>query len=455
MTPAPAAQPDRTLDRLTDFVHAAAARPLNAAMIDALILRVLDSLACAAAARATPEAARLLALPGVADGDACALIGGGRATLDGAAFFNSFLIRQLDWNDTYVGRNGGHPSDMFGAVLAACEHAGRTGAQTLRAIAVANHVMLDLCDAANAIARGWDPSTFVALAATAGCAAALDLTRAQARHALAMSAVSSPMLMGRVGKVSSWKGLASAAAVRASLFEALLARADMTGPDPAFEGEYGFATRISGPLDLELDIARDRTDDSHVKFYPAVYHAQATLELGLRLSADLHARFGAGAAARITSVEVDIYEFALRFAADTPDKWAPANIETADHSIPFMTAHALARGAFGLGALHETLHDDTVRALAAKVLVRADAAFTAAFPAHNGARVTIVADGERLVAETAAALGHPSRRLTREDARAKFMQGAGELVDPDRARAWMARVEAIAQAPGVAGLLAP
>jgi 2-methylcitrate dehydratase len=158
---------------------------------------------------------------------------------------------------------------------------------------------------------------------------------------------------------------------------------------------------------------------------------------------------------RISSIEVDIYEFALRFAADTPDKWAPSNIETADHSIPFMTAHALARGSFGLGALHDTLHDDVVRALASKVSVKADPAFTAAFPAMNGARVSVIVDGERLVAETPAALGHPSRRLTREDARAKFMEGAARIVDEPSARAWMARIEAMASAPNVASLLAP
>lgn len=450
---------DAHLKRIALFAHTHMAQPLSGAQTRAMTIRLMDALACAAAARDSHDAARLRAMPGMAEppagAPACTLIGGGRATLDGAAFLNACLIRELDWNDTYIGKNGGHPSDFFAGVLAAGEHAGRSGHDILRALAIGNHVMLDLCDAASAISRGWDPSTYVALAGTVAMAAALGLTPAQTAHALAMTAVSGPMLLGRVGKVSSWKGLASAVAVRNSLFDALLAQADMTGPDPAFEGDYGFVKHISGPLDLELDPRRDRTGDSHLKFYPAVYHAQGPLELCLRLHGELVAALGPDAASRIESIDIDIYEFALRFTADTPDKWAPDNVETADHSIPFMSAHALARGEFGLHSVHGSLRDETVRALTRRVRVTADPAFTARWPAQASSRVTIEAGGRRFVAETAAAIGHPSRPLGLEDVRAKFLACARRSMDEARAQDWARRVESCVDAPTIAPVLDP
>ncbi|MDB5569553.1 MAG: 2-methylcitrate dehydratase [Hyphomicrobiales bacterium] len=448
---------DSILRRIVDFAFDLKARPLDQRGARAMTLRLMDALACAAAAQGGEDDARLRALPGMTGGDEpCTLIGGGRATLDGAAFLNACLIRRLDWNDTYIGRNGGHPSDLFAGVLAACEHEGRTGAQTLQALAVGNHLMLDLCDAASAISRGWDPSTYVALAATAGAGVALDLTREQLGHALAMTAVGGPMLLGRTGKVSSWKGLASALAVRDSLFHALLARSGMTGPDPAFEGEFGFVKHVSGPLDLELDAARDRTGDSHLKFYPAVYHAQGPIELCLRLHGRMREALGTHALAPlIEAVDVSIYEFALRFCADTPDKWAPQNIETADHSIPFLCAHALARGAFGLGSLHATLREADVRALAQRVRVSAEKEMTDVWPRLTPSRIEVVAGGRTFVERTQAAIGHPERPLSFEDVREKFLLCATRNMNEASARAWAARVEAFADAPGVGAALAP
>ncbi len=448
---------DAILKRIVAFAFDMKARPLNAAQTRAMTIRLMDALACAAASHDSDDARRLRALPGLCDGDnRCTLIGGGAATLDGATVLNACLIRQLDWNDTYIGRNGGHPSDFFAGVLAACEYAGKSGAQALHALAIGNHLMLDLCDAASAISRGWDPSTYVALAATISIGMALDLTPAQLAHALAMTAVSGPMLLGRTGKVSSWKGLASAAAIRDSLLHVLLARRGMSGPDPAFEGEFGFVKHISGPLDLELDAMRDRTGDSHLKFYPAVYHAQGPIELSLHLHRELRGALGVdNIAPLIESVDVSIYEFALRFTADTPDKWAPRNIETADHSIPFMCAHVLARGEFGLGSLHATLHDEDVRALTQRVRVRAAQEMTDVWPRLTPSRIEVTAGGRTFCAHTQAAIGHPARALSFDDVRAKFLLCASRNMDDATARDWASRVEAFSTAAQIGAALAP
>ena len=150
----------------------------------------------------------------------------------------------------------------------------------------------------------------------------------------------------------------------------------MSGPDPAFVGETGFEKMISGPLALELDPTRDRTADSHLKFYPAIYHAQGPIEACIAL----HAEIGS---IGIDDAEIAIYEFAIRFTADGPAKWAPDNIETADHSLPFLTAHALVYGEFGPGSLQRSLRDENVRALCAKIKVLADTELLRALPAGD------------------------------------------------------------------------
>lgn len=453
--PADAALPaDPLLTRIVAFACDKNARPLGAHEAQAMTMRVMDSLACAIAARGSHAFVPLCELPGTMDANGpCTLIGGGRASLEGAAFLNASLIRQLDWNDTYVGKNGGHPSDFFAGALAAAEYAGRSGHDALRAIAIGNHLMLDLCDAANAIARGWDPAVFVAFGASLSIALALDLKPPQIAQALTLTALNAPMLMGRLGKASTWKGVAAAYAVRNAMFDALLARAGRTGPDPVFEGEYGFAPRISGPLDLELDAARDRTGDSSIKFYPAIYHAQGPLELALALHADLAT--APGARANIESVDIDIYDFALRYTADTPDKWRPLNIETADHSLPFMAAHALLRGAFSPGCLHETLWDEEVRALASRVRVNADDAFSKAFPAAPSSRITLCAAGRTFTRQTNAPMGHALRPLSLDDVRAKFCTAAQGAMSEEQAAAWADRISRFVEAPNVGALLGP
>lgn len=445
---------DPLLARIVDFAREAHARPLGEEAVRAMTIRVMDSFACAIAATGSPEFSTLRALPGALEATGpCTLLGGGRASLEGAAFLNASLIRQLDWNDTYVGKNGGHPSDFFAGTLAAAEYAGRNGHDTLRALAVGNHLLLDLCDAANAIARGWDPSVFVAFGASLSMALALDLKPAQMAQALTLTALNAPMLMGRLGKASTWKGVASAVSVRHALFDVLLARAGRTGPDPVFEGEYGFATRISGPLDLQLDARRDRTADSSLKFFPAIYHAQGPIELALALHADVAAALGPRP--EIESVEADVYDFALRYVADTPDKWEPQNNETADHSLPFMIAHGLARGGFGPECLHETLWDARVRGIAKRVVVRADDAFSKAFPGAPSSRITVRAGGRVFVRETHAPLGHALRPLSLRDVRRKFVGAALRVMSEEQANAWADRIERFAEAPRLRPLLDP
>ncbi len=426
---------DRILRRIAAFVKDKKSQPLTPAQLEALTIRLIDAMACAALARSEPDSERLMQSFAVSpDAASASLIGGGFASADNAAFCNSYLIRKLDWNDTYIGKNGGHPSDFIGAILAAGEQAGKSWMQILHAIGTGTHVMLDFCDAANALARGWDPSTYVGIAATVAIGCVLDLDEVQIANAVAMTTVSRNMLLARTGRVSTWKNLASASAVRDCMFHVIMAQSGLSGPDPAFTGSFGFEKNISGPLTLELDASRDRSGDSHLKFYPAIYHAQGPLEACIALHNDI-------AGATIEDVSIEIYDFAIRYTADTPAKWSPANIETADHSLPFLAAHALLRGEFGPGSLHATLHDEKVRALAQRVRVTANPEFSARWPDATPSRVIVTAAGRRYEKQTDYIIGHPMRPLDAASVKKKFLVCATPLCGGKRTEDWYDMLE--------------
>jgi 2-methylcitrate dehydratase len=437
-TPSNSLPDDPVLRRIAAFVIAKRRMVLTPVQTEAMTVRLIDAIAGAVLARTEKDSKQLKAL---FDGKGSALatvIGGGRINCDDAAFYNSWLIRKLDWNDTYIGRNGGHPSDFIGAVLAAGEAAGKSGHQIIRAIATGTHLMLDLCDAASAISRGWDPSTYVGIAATAAIADVLELDEAGIANAIAMTTVSRNMLLARTGRVSGWKALASATAVRDCMFHVRLAQGGLEGPDPAFSGEFGFERVISGPLELELDAGRDRSGDSHLKFYPAIYHAQGPIEACIALHKEI-------AGLPIEAIDIEIYDFAIRYTADSPAKWSPSNLETADHSLPFLAAHTLAKGEFGPGSLHATLNDPEVRALAEIVKVHSNHDYSARWPKATPSRIIVNAGGRRFEKHTEFIIGHPKRPLGMADVRTKFATCAKPLVGAASATAWFERMRNFAE----------
>src|SRR5258706_14000202 len=91
----------------------------------------MDSLACALQALDFPACTRLLGpvVPGRT------LAGGGRVPGLGyeldpvqAAFNIGAMVRWLDFNDTWLAAEWGHPSDNLGAILAVADYRARRGA---------------------------------------------------------------------------------------------------------------------------------------------------------------------------------------------------------------------------------------------------------------------------------------------------------------------------------------
>ncbi len=424
---------DSTTLAILRFARAAYERPLDASRREALTARLMDALGCAIAASHDKEVRSVAtALGFTGAGGPCSVLTLGHGTVDAAAFLNGLMVRFHDWNDTYVGRNGGHPSDIIAAALAAGEEQGRTGDEVLRAIGAGQHLMLDMCDGSNALSRGWDHATYVGIAATVACALLRGLNDAQFAHAISMIAAANNMLIARSGKVSAWRSLASPQALRNALFVTALAKADVSGPDPVFEGRLGFLEVVSGDITMQLDPARDRTGDTHLKRFPAVFHAQAPCEIAL----NLRKQMGPDLVTMIDEIEVATHAFAIFWAGKDPVLWEPENRETADHSIAFMVALALLRGHVHHEDIEAGIHDAQVRALTRRVRVVEDEGYSARWPREAPARITLSAGGQRFEQELVAGMGHAARPLAPEQRAEKLIHNASAVIGEKRAQAW-------------------
>ena len=437
---------------IVEFAFASYARPLDGPRRDALTARVMDVMGCAIAASEDQEVRRVAkALGFTGETGPCTALTLGKGSVETAAFLNGMMVRFHDWNDTYVGRNGGHPSDIIAAALAAGEEGHCSGDETLRAIGAGQHLMLDMCDGSNALARGWDHATYVGVAATVAVGLLRGLNPTQFAHAISMITAANNMLLARSAKVSAWRSLASPQALRNALFVTALAKADVSGPDPVFEGRLGFLEVVCGDLHLALDPARERSGDTHLKRFPAVFHAQAPCEIALEMRDEL----GPELLTQIDEVEVATHAFAIHWAGSIPALWEPENRETADHSIPFMVALALLRGQVHHHDIEAGIHDDAVRALTRRVRVVEDPAASAAWPKQAPARIAIMVGGRRFERALIAGMGHAARPLRHDQRADKLIDNATPVLGAARAQAWAIRLVDFAELGDVSLALRP
>jgi 2-methylcitrate dehydratase len=154
----------------------------------------------------------------------------------------------------------------------------------------------------------------------------------------------------RVGELSHWKGVAFANAARHGVYAALLARAGMTGPAPIFEGQMGFEKELGvslGNVAEVFDKGREAMPGqgpasmilkTSIKYWPAEYHSQSAIEAALFLRKDISDM------AQIESVRIESHDASVDIIGSEPEKWKPETRETADHSLPYITAIALIDG---------------------------------------------------------------------------------------------------------------
>src|SRR6202047_3348542 len=155
-----------------------------------LPVHILDSLGCCIAALgAGPiEACRAQVSDFGGDGP-CALIGGGMANPVYAAFWNTALVRYVDFMDNFLAPTETcHTADNFGVALTISEYAGGSGRDLMLGVALAYTVQSRFVDHANFMTRGFDHTTQLAFAHNAAGGRLLGLSEKQSGPALATGA---------------------------------------------------------------------------------------------------------------------------------------------------------------------------------------------------------------------------------------------------------------------------
>jgi 2-methylcitrate dehydratase len=450
--------------QLAEYANSLRFEDLSKETVHEVKRRVIDSIGCALGAWNEEPCviARNVASEFSAKAGSTIIGTNHKAPPDWAAFATGCCIRYFDYNDTYLSKEPAHPSDNISAALAMAESLGVNGRELITAIALAYEVQCRLCDAASIRARGWDHVTYGAFSTALACARLMQLDPEKTRHAVNIAGVAcAAMRQARVGELSHWKGVAFANAARHGVYSASLARAGMTGPAPIFEGQMGFEKQLGVSLGNVGDLFVKRPNAANVnegtaamilntsiKFWPAEYHSQSAIEAALFLRKQIDV-------AEVKSVTIESHDASVDIIGSEPEKWRPETRETADHSLPYITAIALIDGEVTSKQFEPgRFADPAIWKFLENVKVERNAELSAMYP---GAVANIVhvdlGGGRRLTKRVDYPLGHAKNPLKDSEVEGKFRSLVEPGLGEKRAREIVDLVWKLDEAKNVSGLM--
>ncbi|MGI9306009.1 MAG: bifunctional 2-methylcitrate dehydratase/aconitate hydratase [Gammaproteobacteria bacterium] len=354
--------PDAEIVRIAEYVHEFQPPPQA---LDAAELCLADSIGCALMALSHEACARHLGplVPGAEMPDGAGVIGcAHRLDPVKAAFDNGMLIRWLDFNDTWLAAEWGHPSDNLGGIWAVADYLSRRGGgdspsvQTVLEMMVKAHEIQGVLALENSFnRRGLDHVALVKIASAAVCAKLLGANRAQTISALSHAFADGQSLRvyrhaPNTGRRKSWAaGDASSRGVRLALMACAGEEAipgALTAPvwgfyDVSFGGKPFSMAREYGSYVMENILFK-------VSF-PAEFHAQTAVECAVLLHPQAAPRLD-----EITRVKIETQESAVRIISKTGPLHNPAD---RDHCLQYMAAAGLIFGE--LAAAH---YEDNIAA---------------------------------------------------------------------------------------------
>jgi 2-methylcitrate dehydratase len=302
-----------------------------------------------------------------------------------AAFNIGAIIRWLDFNDTWLAAEWGHPSDNLGGILAVADYLSRVNeAQgrasfTMRDVLTAMimaHEIQGIIALENSFNRvGLDHVVLVKVASTAVVAKMLGLNRDEILNAISLAWVDGQSLRTyrhapNAGSRKSWAaGDATSRAVRLAMM--------------AQKGEMGYPGALSAPTWGFYDVSFkgksftfQRDYGSYVMenvlfkiSFPAEFHAQTAVECAVTLHADVKDRLD-----DIERIEMTTHESAIRIISKEGLLYNPAD---RDHCLQYMSAIGLIFG--DLRAEHyedDVASDARIDALREKMTVVEDARYS-------------------------------------------------------------------------------
>jgi 2-methylcitrate dehydratase len=379
-------QPDAALVAIGDYARNFTVKSELA--YDTARYCLMDTLACGFQALKYPACRKLLGpvVPGaVMPGGA--RVPGTSFELDPvqAAFNIGAMVRWLDFNDTWLAAEWGHPSDNLGAILAVADYLARaavmSGRSPLRVrdlltAMIKAHEIQGVLALENSFNRvGLDHVLLVRIASTAVAASMLGASDEQVVNAVSNAWIDGAALRTyrhapNTGSRKSWAaGDATSRAVRLAL---IALTGEMGYPSALSAKTWGFSDVLfkGQPISLPQPFGSYVMENVLFKIsYPAEFHAQTAVEAAITLHPKILGRLDA-----IERILIETQEPGVRII----DKVGPlANPADRDHCIQYMVAIPLIFGRLSAADYEDGIAaDPRIDALRARMQVRENPTFT-------------------------------------------------------------------------------
>ncbi len=399
---------------------------------------MLDSMGCALAAMGNEDMEKAFEyIKSLGGNEQATIIGyGHRTNMPNSTLMNSLLIRGMDYNDIYWKQDPSHPSDIIPAALSTGEYKECSGKDLIVGIVIAYELEMRLCLAASPGVRevGWHHATLTQFVSPVVAGRMLGLNEEEIVAAVGISGSCHSTFGGVVaGSLTNMKNTADPMATEAGVRAAMLAETGFSGPVKVFEGKEGLFEVINN-VKWDSNILTDKLGKNFLiteceyKAFPteALTHQPITAVLELMKEHNIKPEDVESVLIETTSRGADILS--------DPSKYTPKTKETADHSLPYCIAVAIAKGNVLPSDFEpEALKDPLVLELIKKVKVVANPEIDSLFPRVKRAICTVITkDGKNYKKQEDFAKGSKERPLTDEELISKFRSNASKNISDAR-----------------------
>jgi 2-methylcitrate dehydratase PrpD len=407
-------------ERLGEFAAGLQSQELPAGVLDAVKLRVLDTLG---AGLAGIELGNHRLLVPLLESRGKARVWGDELMLSAreVALVNSFAVHSTYLEDGSR-FTGGHPSSVvIPAVIADAQIMGSSGSDIIAAIVAGYEVFLRLGRAIypECVNRGFQSTAVLGAVSSAAAVARLRRLSATATtHAIALGANLGVGLKEAL-KSSATQPIQVARSCEAGMVAALLAQAGAQGATSGIEAGFlrGFGGQGEQSRTVLVGLGSEfRISETYIKRHAGCRGNHAPLDAALGLMA-----FERVKVQEITRVRVAV-DTVTRAAAIEP----PRDAAQAQFSIGFSVALALVDGSASIYKYTQAkLADATICAMMNRIEVTVDKALDARYPDERGALVEIELTSGRVLRHSVKnARGEPENPLSRKEVEEKFLSMA-------------------------------
>ena len=342
--------PDELIKKIADYVH-----DYNITSDEAISTAkycLMDTIGCGLLALTFPECKSLLGphIDGTQVPNGVRVLGT-NFKLDPikAAWDNGAIIRWLDFNDTWLAAEWGHPSDNLGGILSACDYISQNYPERNMSVKdiifsmIKAHEIQGVMALENSFNRvGLDHVLLVKIASVGVISVILGLTKDQTIDALSQAFVDGQSLRTyrhapNAGPRKSWA--AGDATSRAMQLVWLTKKGQIGYPSAISAPTWGFKDVLFNGKDLVINQEFESYVMENVLFkisFPAEFHAQTAVEAAVKLHHEIKNKFD-----EIDKIKIITHESAIRIISKEGKLNNPAD---RDHCLQYMTAIGLIKG---------------------------------------------------------------------------------------------------------------